>query len=186
MKTIMIDLDDTIVYGGYLDVINEYLDEDHKEDNITEYRFESLLPNGITEDYVNYYYQKDVYSYTKIYEDAKEVLGRLNDKYDICICSAYVMPEGLEKSYIHLANKYKYLFKEFPFLNPENFIFTSRKDLVKCDIKIDDRIDNLKGDCVKLLYTARHNKHVTQEELDEFGIIRVNNWSEIEKILLGD
>ena len=96
------------------------------------------------------------------------------------------MPEGIEKSYIHLANKYKYLRKEFPFLKTDNFIFTSRKDLVKCDIKIDDRIDNLKGDCVKLLYTARHNKDIPKEELDKLGIIRVNNWQEIKNILLGD
>lgn len=184
MKTIMIDLDDTIVFGGYLDVVNEYLNKDYKEDNITEYRFETLLPNGIDEDYVNFYYQKDIYNYTKIYEDAKETLEKLNDKYDICICSAYVMPEGIEKSYIHLANKYKYLLKEFPFLKADNFIFTSRKDLVKCDIKLDDRIENLKGDCVKLLYTARHNKNVSEEELNRLGIKRVNSWKEVEEILL--
>jgi len=186
MKTIMIDLDDTLVSGGYLDIINEYLNENHKEDELTEYRFESLLPNGIDDDYVNYYYERDVYSYTRVFDNAKEILEELNNKYDICICSAYIMPEGIEKSYIHLANKYKYLHKEFPFLKTDNFIFTSRKDLVKCDIKIDDRIDNLKGDCIKLLYTARHNKHVPKEELDKLDIIRVNNWQEIKNILLGD
>lgn len=90
------------------------------------------------------------------------------------------------KSSIHLANKYKYLVNEFPFLKPDNFIFTTRKDLVKCDIKIDDRIENLKGDCEKLLYTARHNKHVTDVELKKLGIKRVNNWEEIESYLLGD
>ena len=186
MKTIMIDLDDTLVSGGYLDIINEYLKEKHNENDVTEYRFETLLPNGITEDYVNFYYEKDVYSYTKIFDSAKDVVKKLSEKYDVCICSAYVFPEGIEKSYIHLANKYKYLIKEFPFLKPDNFIFTSRKDLVKCDIKIDDRIDNLKGDCEKLLYTARHNIHVTQEELEKLEIKRVNNWEEIEKYLLGD
>lgn len=186
MKKIMIDLDETIVYGGYLDVINEYLNKNYKIEDIDEYRFESLLPNGIDDKYVDFYYERDIYSYTKVFDNAKEVLERLNEKYGICICSAYVMPEGIEKSYIHLANKYKYLLKEFPYLKPDNFIFTSRKDFVKSDIKIDDRIDNLKGDCVKLLYTARHNKNVSKEELDSLGIVRVNNWKEIEKILLGE
>lgn len=186
MKTIMIDLDDTLVSGGYIDIVNEYLNEDYKEEDVTEYQVETLLPDGITEDYVNYYYEKDVYSYTKLYKDAKEVLEKLNKKYDICICSAYVFKEGLEKSYIHLANKYKYLQKEFPFLKADNYIFTSRKDLVKCDIKIDDRIDNLKGDCEKILFTARHNKNITEEELKELGIKRMDSWKEIEKYLLGD
>lgn len=186
MKTIMIDLDDTIVSGGYLDIINEYLKEDYDIEDIDEYYFETLLPNGITDDYVNYYYEKNVYDYTKIFDDAKEVLEELNKKYDICICSAYVFNEGLEKSYIHLANKYKYLLKEFPFLKPHNFIFTSRKDLVKCDIKIDDRIDNLTGDCEKILYTARHNKNISDEELKKIGIKRVNSWKEISEYLLGE
>lgn len=186
MKTIMIDLDDTLVCGGYLDIVNEYLGKSYKEEEIDEYRFETLLPDGITDDYVKFYYDRDVYNYTKLFDDAKRVIEKLNDKYDICICSAYVFPEGVEESYIHLANKYKYLVKEFPFLNANNFIFTSRKDLVKCDIKIDDRIENLKGDSVKFLYTARHNKHISLDELEKLGIIRVNNWNEIETYLLGD
>ena len=105
----MIDLDDTLVYGGYLDVINEYLNTNHKIEEVNEYRFESLLPNGIDDKYVDFYYEKDIYNYTKVFDNAKEALEKINDKYDVCICSAYVMPEGIEKSYIHLANKYKYL-----------------------------------------------------------------------------
>ena len=186
MKTIMIDLDDTIVSGGYLDIINRYLKKDYNEQDINEYYFESLLPKGITEDYIDFFYSEDVYSYTKIFENAKEVLEKLNKKYDVCICSAYVFNEGLEKSYIHLSNKYKYLLKEFSFLKPHNFIFTSRKDLVKCDIKIDDRIDNLTGNCEKILYTARHNKNISDEELKKLGIKRVNNWKEISEYLLGE
>ena len=186
MKTIMIDLDDTLVSGGYLDIVNEYLGKNYKEEEIEEYRFETLLPDGITDDYTNFYYDRDVYSYTKLFDDAKRVVERLSNKYDICICSAYVFPEGIEKSYIHLANKYKYLQKEFPFLKADNYIFTSRKDLVKCDIKIDDRIDNLKGDCEKILFTARHNKNITEEELNKLGIKRMDSWIEIEKYLLGD
>lgn len=184
MKTIMIDLDDTIVTGGYLDIINKYLNENHTLEELKSYRAEELLTDGVTEDYVNYYYDHDVYQYTKILENAKEVLEKLSKKYDICICSSYIFPEGVEKSYLHMSNKYKYLIKEFPFLKPENFIFTSRKDLVSCDIKIDDSLNNLKGSGEKLLYTAYHNKNISEDELEKLGIKRVNNWLEIEKYLL--
>ena len=186
MKTIMIDLDDTIVSGGYLDIINEYLHQKYTSDDIDGYYFEDLLPDGITEDYVKYFYSHDVYRYVKILEQAKEVIQKLNEKYDVCICSAYIFPQGIADSYIHLSNKYKYLVREFSFLNPKNFIFTSRKDLVVCDIKIDDRLDNLKGEGEKLLYTAYHNKNISDEELASLGIKRVNNWKEIEAYLLGD
>ena len=186
MKTLMIDLDDTLVFGGYLDLVNEYLNTNYKLEDTNEYRFEKLLPDGITKDYLDFFSERDVYAHTKIFVNAKEVLEQLSKVYDICICSAYVFPEDTERSYIQLANKYKYLVKEFSFLNPHNFIFTSRKDLVNCDIKIDDRIDNLKGDCIKLLYTARHNKDIDDLELEKLGIKRVNNWDEIRNCLLGD
>jgi len=186
MKKIMIDLDDTIVTGGFLKIVNSYLNTNHTLDDVKEYYIESLLPEGITKDYVKYFYNHDVYDYAEIFTDAKEVIEKLSKKYDVCICSSYVWNDGLEDSYIHLANKYKYLVKEFPFLDPKSFIFTSRKDLIACDIKIDDSIDNLKGDCEKILFTAYHNKNVTENELTKLGIKRVNNWKEIEKLLLGD
>lgn len=186
MKTIMIDLDDTIVTGGYLDIVNEYLKESHTFDEIKGYRAEKLLPNGITPDYIDYFYNHNVYHYTKVLDDAKEVLEKISKKYDICICSAYLFPEGIEKSHLHISNKYQYLIKEFPFLKPENFIFTSRKDLVSCDIKIDDNLNNLKGNGEKLLYTAYHNQNIQEEELNKLGVKRVNSWIEIEKYLLGE
>lgn len=186
MKKIMIDLDDTIVTNGTLDIVNDYLKSNYIPDDVKDYYTETLLPNGITPDYVEHYYKNNVYDHVEIYKDAKEVLKKLNEKYDICICSSYVWNDGLEDSYIHLGNKYRYLVKEFPFLDAESFIFTSRKDLIQCDIKIDDRVDNLEGDCEKLLFTAYHNKNITEEELCKLGIKRVNTWKEIEEILLGD
>ena len=78
-----------------------------------------------------------------------------------------------------------FLLKTFPFLNPKNFIFTSRKDIVDCDIKIDDKVGNLKGlGEVKILIDGHHNKAYTEEELKMRGIKRVTTWKEIEEILL--
>ena len=37
---------------------------------------------------------------------------------------------------------------------------------------------------IKLLFTAYHNVNITDEELKAKNLIRVNNWKEIEKILL--
>lgn len=37
---------------------------------------------------------------------------------------------------------------------------------------------------MKMLFTAYHNKDITDEELKDNEVIRVNGWKEIEKILL--
>ena len=78
-----------------------------------------------------------------------------------------------------------WLLKNLPFLDPKNFIFTSRKDLIDCDIKIDDKVGNLKGlGKLKLLMDGYHNRKYSDLELKKRGIRRVYSWDEIEKILL--
>ena len=72
------------------------------------------------------------------------------------------------------------------FIPPHNYIFTADKSIINCDIKIDDKIKNIEGAKTKLLFTAWHNKELTDEDLKLENIIRVNNWKEIEEILLSD
>lgn len=185
-KSIMIDLDDTICSGGYLEIVNEYLKTDYSYDSVENYYFEELIPGGINDDYVDFFYSHNVYDYVKFFDDSYSVLERLSEKYDICICSSYVNDNvGIEKSGIHLQNKFNFLFEKFPFLDSHNFIFTSRKDLVNCDIKIDDKLSNLDGyGEIKLLFDARHNRSISDSELEEKGVRRVYSWKEIEEILL--
>ena len=71
-----------------------------------------------------------------------------------------------------------------PFIEPEKYVFTTNKNLMNFDIKIDDRIDNLDGADIKLLFNAWHNKDISNRELKKQNIIRVNSWYDIENILL--
>ncbi len=186
MKKVMIDLDDTIVEGGYLEVLNEYLGTNYTYDDTEDYFVESLLPDGMLDDYLEYFYTHvNVYDYAHIKPHAIEVIEKLSQKYEVYICSAYLDKRVPEKSGVVTNTKHMWLIKNLPFLNPKNFIFTSRKDLIDCDIKIDDKVGNLKGlGEVKLLMSGYHNKKYTDEELKEKNIIRVHSWDEIAKILL--
>ena len=70
------------------------------------------------------------------------------------------------------------LFRYFPFLRWEQVIITSRKQLIRGDILIDDGIHNLEGgDFHKILVTAPYNRNYDAEAN---GMIRVNSWDEIE------
>ena len=186
MKKILIDIDDTIVEGGYLDVLNEYLGTNYTYNDVEDYFVESLLPEGMLDDYLDYFYKSvNVYNYVKIKENAIEVIKKLNEKYEIFICSAYIDKRVPDKCGVITHNKHNFLMENLPFLEPKNFIFTSRKDLVECDIKIDDKVSNLKGTGkLKLLVDGYHNQKFTEKQLRELGIKRVENWDEIEQILL--
>lgn len=73
------------------------------------------------------------------------------------------------------------LFKYFPFLNWDQVIITKKKQYIRGDVLIDDGPHNLEGgDYAKLLMTAPHNRAYDAEA---HGMIRVNSWEEIERVL---
>ena len=91
----------------------------------------------------------------------------------------------VKDSGIYFKHKYDFLVKNFPFLNPNKFIFTSAKNIFKADIQIDDKLDNMKGDVeTRIMFSAYHNKSVSDEELKQNGAVRVSCWKDVEKILL--
>lgn len=73
------------------------------------------------------------------------------------------------------------LFRRFPFISWDQVIITSRKQLIKGDVLIDDGIHNLEGgDYIKILMTAPHNRDYDAEAN---GMIRVYNWKQIEEVI---
>lgn len=65
-----------------------------------------------------------------------------------------------------------------------NFVFVGNKSILKSDVKIDDKIENLVNGEIKILFTAYHNKNISEEELKKVGIIRANDWIDVKEILL--
>ena len=57
------------------------------------------------------------------------------------------------------------------------------KTKIHYDIGIDDRISNLKSCDKKLLFTEFRNKKITDEELEDNKIKRVNNWLDVERCI---
>ena len=103
-------------------------------------------------------------------------MKKLSKKYELYIVTAYIFKDDKWKSAEHLKNKFNYLMKTFPFIKPEQYIFTSSKEIINCDVRIDDKTSNLKGNSeTKLLFSAYHNKDISNKKLEKENIIRVNN-----------
>ena len=60
----------------------------------------------------------------------------------------------------------------------------TNKTKIKYDIGLDDRTSNLESCDKKLLFTEFRNKKITDKELKDKGIVRVNNWLDVKKELL--
>lgn len=185
MKKIMVDMDDVICDGGFLSLVNQFLGTDYKKEDIKTYYIQDLIPKERYIEWSEFFNTKNVYDYCEMLEDMYEVLEKLSKKYEIYIATAYIFRDNEEYSSNNLKNKFEWLYENLPFISPDNYIFTTNKEIIDCEIKIDDKLSNLSGKAeTKLLFTAYHNKNITKEELEENDAIRVNGWREIEKILL--
>lgn len=185
MERIMIDMDDVICDGGFLALVNQFLNTSYKKEDIKTYYIQDIIPKEKYPEWTEFFNSKNVYDYVKFLQDSYEVMEKLSKKYELYICSSYIFRDNEEYSAKNLMHKFEWLYENIPFIKPENYIFTSNKEIIDCQIKIDDKLSNLCGKAQrKLLFTAYHNKDITDEELKNDGIQRVNGWKDIEKILL--
>lgn len=185
MKTIMIDMDDVLLenkFGNYIcEFLGKNVDFEHECN-----RFRQEIIEGKEQEFRDKYSMRNIYENVKLFDNCYEVIKKLNDIYDVYICTDFVWNYNVIDAKQNLINKYNYLTTYLDFISPSKYIFGKTKKIINFDIKIDDSINNLEGASCKLLYTAWQNKKYDYNYLEAKNIIRVSNWKEIEKILLND
>jgi len=186
VKKVMIDLDETICSPSYLAEVNRFLGTEYRYEDIDTYFVEDIIPEEQREEFLDYFYENlNVYTDASILPHAIEVIKELTTKYDVYIVSAFVDKRRPKESSIMAKFKYDWIREHLPFIDPKKIILTGSKDLVMCDIKIDDKLSNLKGyGEVKLLLDHLHNRKFSFEELQSFGVKRVYDWEQIRSILM--
>ena len=90
LKTLMIDMDDVICKGGYLYLVNDFLGTSYKEENITDYYLQHLVPENRMDEFHKYFLERNVYDYVIFEEGAREALEKLNKKYDIYLSLIHI------------------------------------------------------------------------------------------------
>lgn len=75
--------------------------------------------------------------------------------------------------------KYSFINRYFPFISFKDIIFTSKKQMVRGDVMIDDAPHNLEGGrYIGLLMDSPHNRNY---DATAHGFIRVDSWEQIYK-----
>ncbi len=110
-----------------------------------------------------------------VMENSQRIVETLNNRYNVFIVSAAMeFPNSL-------IEKQSWLNEHFPFISWKQMVFCGSKEIINADIMIDDHFKNLNhftGET--FLYTQPHNKLA-----DPGKHTRVNDWLQIEQILLG-
>ena len=185
MKKLIIDVDDVICEGSYLSLLNKFLKTNYTYDDFKSYYLQDIIPSE--KDKRKFYEliaSDDVYKNSKLFTNAKNVINKLRNVYDVYFCSSCVMRDAFDISGPCFMYKYNYLMRTFPDFDGNKIILTSAKYLIHADIKIDDKIEHLTNAKQKLLFDSYHNKKISNEELAKKNVVRVKNWKEIEKLLI--
>ena len=181
-KSIMVDMDEVITEGGFLHLINEFEGTNYTTEDVNGYYMQDLVSDK--EAFFKYFITKNQYDYGVLIPNVVEVLKVLKEYYDIYICSAYIIKDIPKESGVLLLQKHNYLCEKLPFIPVDNFAFINNKSIINCNIKIDDKLENLENADIKILFTSYHNKDYDDELLRSKGVIRANNWLDIKKFLL--
>ena len=127
--------------------------------------------------------RKNIVSKTSYFYD--KILG-INKEYELYIATDYVWREIANKSGYIVEQKFNWLQDKLSFIKPEQYIFLVNKRVLDMDIRIDDKINNLDGSDVKLLFGSYHNREYTDGYLSDLGIERMNSWIDIRNRLLNN
>lgn len=171
--TILVDMDDTIeqLLRAWIEGVNKKYGRDAEYDDVTGWNVSAVYPGLTWEDVYSVPLDPEFWKTVEPIPGAAESLKKLmDDGHDVFIVTATPYQSVKEKMT-------DLLFKYFPFLSWDQVIITTRKQMIRGDVLVDDGIHNLEGgDYAKILMTAPHNRGYDAEAN---GMIRVNNWDEI-------
>ena len=174
---ILVDMDDTIeqLLQAWVDGVNKEYGYRTAYDDVREWNVTAAFPGLTWEQVYAIPVRPGFWSTVQPIPGAAESLRRLMDAgHEVLIVTATPFESVPEKIS-------GFLMEHFPFLRRDQIMITSRKQLIRGDVLIDDGVHNLEGgDYIKLLYTAPHNRAYDAEVN---GMIRVNTWDEVERVI---
>jgi 5'(3')-deoxyribonucleotidase len=170
---VAVDIDNVInnLTEAVLEVYNADSGDNLTPDDIKAYHIENFIKSKYKETFHQYFLDCNVWKKIKVQPRCREVIAKLHNEGHYIIFVTTTEPENLPK-------KKNWLMRNFPFLNIRKSLYCCPvKQLVKCDILIDDCITNLVGErsyysiCMDMPYNQ------TDEYIPRF--VRAYNWDDI-------
>lgn len=172
-RKLAVDIDNTIwdLITPWLNYYNKRHNDDVKYEDVTEYSFFNIIKNITREEMLGLLTENEFWSEVIPYPDSYKYLKKLNDEFELYIATS--------TSYKTPREKFDKLFTFFDFLEEDQLIVTSKKQLLNVDIMIDDCVDCLiGGHYIKLLIDTPYNKNIVDSSL-----IRVKDLKEAYEFL---
>ena len=174
---ILVDMDDTIeqLLDAWVRGVNRRYGRAVRYEDVRSWDVSAAYPGLTWEQVYDIPMEPGFWGTVEPIPGAAEALQRLMAKgHEVYIVTATVCDSVPEKMN-------DLLFRYFPFLSWDQVIITTKKQLIRGDVLIDDGVHNLEnGPYHKILMSAPHNRSYDAEAN---GMIRVENWDQIEAVI---
>ena len=172
---IAVDIDNCLnnLTEAVLEVYNADSGDNLSLSDITRYNIENFVKPEYKRCFHQYFLDKNVWKKVKVQPYCREIIAKLHSEGHHIIFVTTTEPENLPK-------KKNWLMRNFPFLDVRTSLFLCPiKQLVKCDILIDDCIANVTGErdyySILLTYPWNSNKGLDGAPM----LTEAKDWNEI-------
>lgn len=177
---IALDIDNTIVNTTSCILDQHYADTGEKLtlDDIKSYYIENYVGEDYKYDFHLIFLKKEMWKRVKVLPHCIEVVKRLHDRGDSIYFVTSTEPQNVAK-------KARFLQRTFPFLDiRKRLITTHNKQMIVCDILVDDCIDNvLNADYTSILLDYPWNSTAIFDDASDDKIYRVFDWTQVEPMI---
>ncbi len=145
-------------------------------DDIKTYYIENYVSDDYKDDFHLIFLKKEMWKRVKVLPHCVEVIKRLHDMGEEIYFVTATEPQNVAK-------KARFLQRTFPFLDIRKRLITTHcKQMIKCDVLIDDYEENLKnGSYFGILMNYPWNRNFDDASDDK--IYRVFDWTQVEAML---
>ena len=173
-----VDIDNTIVNTTSCILEQHYADTGERLtlDDIKTYYIENYVSDDYKDDFHLIFLKKEMWKRVKVLPHCVEVIKRLHDRGEEIYFVTATEPQNVAK-------KARFLQRTFPFLDIRKRLITTHcKQMIKCDVLIDDYEENLKnGSYFGILMNYPWNRNFDDASDDK--IYRVFDWTQVEPML---
>ena len=175
-----IDCDNVVCNTTESVLAQHYVDTGEKLtlDDIKSYYIENYVGDDYKDDFHLIFFKKEMWKRVQVLPHCVEVVKRLHDKGNEIWFVTSTEPQNVAK-------KARFLQRTFPFLDIRKRLITTHcKQMIKCDLLIDDCIDNvLNADYVSILMDYPWNSTVIFDDASDDKIYRVFDWTQVEPMI---
>jgi len=170
--TLCVDMDDTIenLLAAWLTWLNNKYKTNVQPQDVKDWEIQKTFPYLTEEQILEPLSKREFWKTVTPKEDAIYYLQRLIDEGQ----DVYIVTASHFETFQYKIEEV--LLKYFPMIDPKKIICLYQKSMLKCDIMIDDHIENLRNnDCYKFLLKAPYNENIDLPPKCKY----VNDWKEI-------